>query len=187
MTVYVSMLRGINVGGQKKVNMNTLRELYQGLGFSNVQTYIQSGNVVFESHTTNASKIASIVSGKILESLGYGVHVFIRTRDEFQKVIEGNPLPNRDNSKLYVIFLSDEPSSVSLKQISIARDKGEVFALRGREVYLFCPNGYGRTKLNNNFFETKLKVFTTTRNWNTVNTLLRLAKNLETRGGKTLN
>lgn len=175
MTTFISMLRGVNVGG-KKVEMEKLRQDYVALGFAKVRSYIQSGNVIFETASSNVPRIAGEIEKRIEKSFGFDVTVLIRTEDEINRLIESNPFARKDASKLHVTFLRDKPLQFPNDEIIKAKSKAEDFSVTGREVYLFCPDGYGRTKLSNTFFEKKLKVLATTRNWNTVNTLLSLAR-----------
>ena len=174
MTNYISMLRGINVSGQKKIKMEALKNLYESLNFKNVKTYIQSGNVVFDSKDSS-SLITKNIENKIKETFGFDVKVLIRTKDEFKKVIENNPFKGKEIDKIYVIFLSEVPLIKPVDEINTIKDKKEEFAIFSKEVYLYLPNNYGRTKLNNNFFERKLKVNGTTRNLRTVNKLFEIA------------
>lgn len=178
MTTYVSMLRGINVGGAKRIAMPKLASLYEALGFEAVRTYIQSGNVIFESADQNVVGIREAIEEKIRASLGVSVAVIIRTMEDLSQITVGNPFIARgmDAKKLHVTFLSDVPANASLASGEISRDGADEFYLTGKEIYLFCPDGYGRTKLSNSFFEKKLGVSATTRNWKTVNTLLALAR-----------
>jgi uncharacterized protein (DUF1697 family) len=175
MNTYISMLRGINVGGQKKVGMKELKELYESLGFARVRTYIQSGNVVFDYPDADLSALASKIERGIEVRFGFRVPVAIRTRDELQRLISSTPFMGKDESKVHVTFLSAEPATLAVDEISRAKDGAEEFSISGREIYLFCPNGYGVTKLSNALFERKLKVTATTRNWRTVNALLSMA------------
>ena len=175
MRTYISLLRGINVSGQKKINMEELKKLYESLGFKNVQTYIQSGNVIFEGSDTDVSRLINKIEGKIKNSFGFDVKILIRTKNEMQKLIENTPFNKKDPSKLQVTFLSDSPVQLPLDEINNAKDNSEEVSISGKEIYLFYPNGYGRSKLSNNFFERKLKLSATTRNWKTVNKLLELA------------
>ena len=172
---YISMLRGINVSGQKKIAMAELKKLYESLGFKNVQTYIQSGNVIFECPDTDASKLASRIEKKIKRSFGFDVPVLIRTKDEFRKLIENTPF-SKSADWLYVSFLSSVPANSPIGEINKMKDRLEEFSMSGMEIYLFCPGGYGKTKLSNSLFERKLKVAATTRNWRTVNALFSMAK-----------
>jgi uncharacterized protein (DUF1697 family) len=116
------------------------------------------------------------IEKKIKQSFGFDVYVFIRTKNEFERIIKNNPLTGKDNSKLHVTFLSDKPTNFPIEEINKVKDKAEEFSSSDKEIYLFCPNGYGKTKLSNNFFERELKVSATTRNWKTVNTLYSMAK-----------
>jgi uncharacterized protein (DUF1697 family) len=153
-----------------------LKKLYESLDFKNVQTYIQSGNVIFECFDTNVSELINKIERKIKNSFGFDVLVLIRTITEMQKLIENTPFVKKDTSKLHVTFLSDTPIHSPMDGISKIKDRSEEFFISGKEIYLFCPNGYGRSKLSNNFFEGKLKLSATTRNWKTVNKLLEIAK-----------
>jgi uncharacterized protein (DUF1697 family) len=174
MNTFISMLRGINVSGQKKIRMTELRSLYKSLNLVNVETYVQSGNVVFDSPEQDASKLAKLLEAQIEQSFGYSVPVFIRPPHDFQRLLDSNPFSNarnEDPTKLHVTFLYSPPSESRLSSLEIPNDKADEFFVRDQEIFLFCPNGYGRTKLSNNFFERKLDVSATTRNWKTVNAL----------------
>jgi len=176
MNTYISMLRGINVSGHKKIKMEELKKLYETLGFSDVQTYIQSGNVVFKTSDTNISKLIGKIEKKIKSVFHFDVPVLIRTKNSFRKLIRNTPFVNKDFSNLHVTFLSDSPSHLPLDEINKIKDESAEFFISDKEIYVFCPNGYGRTKLNNNFFEKKLGITVTTRNWKTVNKLLEMAR-----------
>ncbi|MDA4114026.1 MAG: DUF1697 domain-containing protein [Thaumarchaeota archaeon] len=176
MNTYISMLRGINVGGQKKVRMGELKGLYESLGFGKVRTYIQSGNVLFEYRDTDRSSLVRKIERGIDDRFGFEVPVVIRTKDELQRVIANSPFAGKDDTKVHVTFLSAEPTGLTAEEISGAKDEAEEFSISGNEIYLFCPNGYGVTKLSNAFLERKLKVSATTRNWRTVKTLLSMAE-----------
>jgi uncharacterized protein (DUF1697 family) len=181
MPTFISMLRGINVGGHRKVPMNSLRDAYAELGFSNVASYIQSGNVVFDAAEKNAAKVTISIEKHLEQWLGFPVPVVVRNRSELGRVIEDNPYLNgrkEDTAKLYVMFLSARPTAsaaVDLATIQNPNDRGDEFVLVEREVYAFYPNGYGESKLTNVFFEKKLKVSATARNWNTVRALYAMA------------
>jgi uncharacterized protein (DUF1697 family) len=179
MPTYISMLRGINVSGQKKIKMTDLRDLYESLGFDSVQTYIQSGNVVFHSKLADTRKIEKAVSGAILKQYKFDVPVMVRSVKEMNRVVSGNPLlkdNRRDVSKLHVTFLSGKPKALLVKNLEAPVAGDEALQILGSEVFVYCPHGYGKTKLNNSFFENKLSVVATTRNWKTVNVLLEMAK-----------
>lgn len=172
------MLRGINVSGQKKIKMHELKTFYQSLNLKEVTTYIQSGNVIFRCPNTNSKKLEKEIERKIKESFGFNVAVLIRTKDEFEKLIERNPFPKKDITKLHVTFLSDHQKKVPIKDINSVKEKSEEFSISGSEIYLFCPNGCGKSKLSNNFFEKKLNVSATTRNWRTVIKLFAIARSI---------
>ena len=175
MTTYISMLRGINVGGRKKVKMDELKGLYESLGFGHVLTYIQSGNVVFEYERTEIPRLVDRIEKAMKARFGFDVPVVIRTRDEIERVIGKTPFAGKDDSKVHVTFLSGKPTGFPTDEISRVKAAKEEFAFSDEEVYLFCPGGYGATKLSNGFLEKKLKRTATTRNWRTVNVLLSMA------------
>jgi len=170
----ISLLRGVNVGG-KTVSMDQIRRCYESLGFTGVRTYIQSGNVVFHYQKGDSQGLAGKLERGIRDDLGFDVRVIIRTKEEMLRVIENFPFTRREEGKSHVTFLIVKPPNVPVDEIDEVRAKEEKFSISGREIYLFCPNGYGRTKLSNSFFERKLNVSATTRNCRTVNTLYALA------------
>jgi uncharacterized protein (DUF1697 family) len=175
METYVALLRGINVSGQKMIKMQVLQSLFAELGFKNIRTYIQSGNIIFESGKISQDVLAKQIEEKILQSYHFEVPAIIRHHDEIKRILENNPFlikRNEDINKLYVTFLSNESDESDKYDKSDKSIDYDEFIISGKNIYLFCPNGYGRTKLNNNFFESKLKVKATTRNWKTVNALL---------------
>ena len=177
MTTYISMIRGINVGG-KSVKMADLRDIYLSLGLENVETYIQSGNVIFKSENKDSNVLGKEIQQKILDTVGYDVKVVIRTINELKNIIESCPFEIEEEKHVYITFLSDTPDlSIDLKLKNGMRGS-EKFIISSREVYLYLPHGYGRTKLNNNFFEKKFKLDATTRNWKTVNRLYQIAESI---------
>jgi len=169
------MLRGINVSGQKQVRMADLKKLYESLGLANVQTYVQSGNVVFDSPEQDASKLTKSIEAQIEETFDFSVPVLIRSADDFQRVIENHPFAQEDPARVLVTFLYGRPDQSKWDDLRLYKDKVDQFALREQEIFLYCPGGYGKTKLSNTFFEKKLGVVATTRNWKTVNTLYAMA------------
>ena len=180
MVVYVSILRGINVGGHNRIKMADLKVLYETLDFTNVRTLIQSGNVVFNSNLASPSELEARINDEIRIAFNFNVMVFIRTINELKEIIEHNPFcETYEDSKIHITFLSDCPKSPNFKVIDEVKDQSEEFRVSGREIYLFLPNGYGRTKLSNNFFENKLNVNCTTRNWRTVKKLFEMAESEE--------
>jgi uncharacterized protein (DUF1697 family) len=169
------MLRGINVSGQKKIRMADLRELYELLGLKNVQSYLQSGNVVFDSDEQDAGNLSKSIEAQIELTYEFSVPVFIRTGDDFKRVVENHPFAEEETIRVLVTFLYERPKDSKLEELSHHQDKVDQFAIGEQEIFLFCPGGYGRTKLSNNFFEKKLDVIATTRNWKSVNALYEMA------------
>ena len=174
MNTYISMLRGINVSGQKKIRMIALKSLYEAMSFANVQTYLQSGNVVFDTDVQDRSKLTAVIEKQIKLSFGHAVSVFLREGADLRRIIEHNPFlekKNEDPAHLYVTFLYTKPNEATLRQLAAPENETGEFIVGEREIFLFCPDGYGRTKLSNNFFERQLNMPATTRNWRTVNAL----------------
>ena len=175
MITYISLLRGINVGGHK-IAMPQLKELYQSLNFKHVKTYIQSGNVLFETSGVPVEKLKEEIEVEIEKTFNLQVPVFILTIEELKMIIENNPFPDENPRKIHVTFLSEPPVERPVEEINGIKDGSEKFLIAKKEIYLFLPQGYGRTKLSNTFFERKLNLSATTRNWRTVNKLYELAK-----------
>jgi uncharacterized protein (DUF1697 family) len=159
--------------------MSDLKAIYEELKFMNILTYIQSGNVVFKAENkTSPIDLEKKIQNKISEKYNFDVPVIVRTAAEMKQVISVNPFLKQkgiDHEKLHVTFLSELPDKIKLnllKELEFSPDK---FTIIDKEIFIYCPNGYGNSKLSNNFFENKLKVGATTRNWKTVNKLLELA------------
>lgn len=174
---WVSLLRGINVGGHKKIRMADLRTVYESLGFEAVRSYIQSGNVVFRTGKGAASPLARRIEGAIADAFGFDVPVILRTADEMATVVRDNPFlaEGADPSKLHVTFLTEPPSPKVRADFASYREGPDELRLVGREAYLNCPDGLARTKLTPAFMERALGSAATTRNWRTLNTVLELA------------
>lgn len=173
------MLRGINVSGQKLLRMEALREIYVGLGLANPRTYVQSGNVIFESDEKDLAALRKRIEAGIQIACGYSVPVFIRQGRELLHILEHNPFLTRRNidlTRLYVTFLYNSPPESAWGKAIVPAGIADEFSRGEQDVHLFCPNGYGKTKLSNGFFERKLGVPVTTRNWNTVNALYRMVQ-----------
>ena len=181
MKTYISILRGINVSGKNLIKMDTLKEMYEGLGLQSVKTYIQSGNVIFQSEETHINELERKISEAILKRLILSVPVLVREASELKNILGSNPflpLLNGDISKLHITFLSTLPEKQWVAGIENGSYLPDKYFILERCVYLYCPNGYGRTKLSNNFFENKLKVKATTRNLKTLMQLVSLAQTL---------
>jgi uncharacterized protein (DUF1697 family) len=181
MATYISILRGINVSGQKLIKMDALKKSYENMGIQNVTTYVQSGNVIFTCNHFEIGELEQNISRQIDKDFGFEVPVIVLTIDKLKQVIDKNPFlkdPNIDLAFLHVTFLSSKPVQFDHKTIEDKKKSGEEIVFSDTAVYLYCPNGYGRTKLNNNFLEAKLKVGATTRNWKTTNELFKIAERL---------
>jgi len=173
---YAALLRGINVGGNKKIAMAELRVLLTGLGYADVATYLQSGNAVFSSPQQPAEALGSAIEAAIAADLGTGVRVMVRTGAEIAAAIERCPLPGQPQNpaRFFVAFLSAEPDPARALEIERLSFEPDQIWVRGSEAFLWCPNGAADTKLTNNLIEKRLGVTATSRNWNTVSKLASL-------------
>jgi uncharacterized protein (DUF1697 family) len=179
MAVYIAMLRGINVGPHKRIKMDRLRASFEGLGFKQVKTYIQSGNVVFK--TGKISGLGKKIEERLLNDFGFSVSVILRTREEMKKVIRGNPLLKEkgiDPLKLHVVFLSDAPTPAALTKLEGLTLPPDQARCSGKELYLYFPNGVSGSSLWKHPLDRVLSVTATMRNWNTVNQLHAMAQEL---------
>jgi uncharacterized protein (DUF1697 family) len=176
---FVALLRGINVGGHKIIKMEQLRKAFEGMGFEDVATYVQSGNVVFKAAKKASDDLPRKIEEMLLRQFSMSVPVIVRTAEEVDDVLRNNPfLKERglDVTKLHVTFLSHTPPKAAIKEADAIAAGPDRFLCRGQEIYLHCPNGFGGTKLSINAFEKALAVGATTRNWNTVNKLHEMAR-----------
>ena len=179
MNTYIVLLRGINVSGHRMIKMEDLKYVLSELDFTSIRTYIQSGNIIFESEKKDPAYLEKQIEEKILNHFEFHVPVVIRNRPELENIQKNNPfLGNRSEpiDKLHVTLFPEKPDQQQLKKIEGLQFLPDEFIVSGREVYLFCPNGYGRTKLTNQFFENKLKLTATTRNWKTIEALLQMSR-----------
>ncbi|HHH50621.1 MAG TPA: DUF1697 domain-containing protein [Saprospiraceae bacterium] len=175
---YIALLRGINVSGQKKIKMAELREQLSSLGFTDLQTYIQSGNIVFKTKKTSHSKLEKAIHNKIKTAYGFDVPVMVRTKQELAKAIQNCPYandPKREEKFIAVTFLSAAPSDTAIAVLNEKDYSPEEWVIDNNILYLYAANGFGRAKMSNNLFERKLKLTATTRNWRTVNKLLEMS------------
>jgi uncharacterized protein (DUF1697 family) len=177
---YVSLLRGVNVGG-KVVRMENVAELYRSMGLWDVRTYIQSGNVLFNTSEKDIPRLAAELQAGMKNRFSIDVTVIIRSRRELTSVVDRNPYVKRglESKVLYVTFLAEKPAAMALRSLPVDENTPDRYEAIGREVYLWCPGGYGKTVYSNCYFEKHVKVGSTTRNWNTVTNLLDIA------GGRT--
>lgn len=181
MGIFIALLRGINVSGHNMINMNALKTCFQELDYQNVKTYIQSGNIVFQSLMEDTYMIAERIKQKIEKEFGFSVPVLVIPIDYLEKVIYQNPFLNdtiKDPAFFHVTFLYSDQYLSTFDQIESRKKENEAIILQHDVIYLYCPDGYGQTKLTNSLIESKLKVGTTTRNWKTVNELYKIAKEI---------
>lgn len=178
MRTYISILRGINVSGKNPIKMEALRKTYEHAGFSKVQSYVQSGNIIFQSDSPHTGELEREITRLIKMDFGFEVPVIVLTTGTFKRIIENNPFPQqgKDPGFFHVTFLSERPEQDAVPVIESKKSEGEAIAFSDEAVYLYCPDGYGKSRLTNAFIEAKLNVTATTRNWRTVNELLRIAE-----------
>jgi uncharacterized protein (DUF1697 family) len=167
--IHLALLRGINVTGKNVLPMKDLVRMFSDAGCSNVRTYIQSGNAIFET-PGEATKIAQTVTAKIEKKFGYRVPIIIRTSEQLLATIRANPFLKAgvDQKWLHVYFLAHSPNTAAIASLDPTRSAPDVFHVRGQEIYLHLPNGMGRSKLTNAYFDSKLSTTCTARNWATV-------------------
>ncbi len=174
---HVALLRGLNVGGKNRLPMKDLAEVFSAAGCLDVQTYIQSGNVVFGASAALAKRLPALVSAAISKAHGHQVPIVLRTAEELRAAARGNPFlkAGADPDALHVAFLAEVPTAAAVSALDPERSPGDDFAVRGRDVYLRLPNGVARTKLTNAYIDRTLGTISTLRNWRTLLALLELA------------
>jgi uncharacterized protein (DUF1697 family) len=172
MKTYIALLRGINVGGSHVLPMKELKVVLENDGCVDVQTYIQSGNVIFRSAMSDAARLAKRITAAVSRSHGFEPRVLVLTRGEIESAATGNPFPEAvENPKsLHLFFLTEIPKKPDLKSCEALKAKSERFELKGRILYLHTPDGFGRSQLAKRA-ERLLGVEATARNWRTVTTL----------------
>lgn len=198
MTTFIALLRGINILGRKIIRMAELKKSLEGLGltrgqeavpdrstpsgkasqrrqktlkFEKVETYLQSGNVLFSARQSDVKKLAAGIKGRVAKDFGFEVEVLVLPQKDMVRVANANPFSDADVKSLYVVFLFELVKKSEFDKLKLPLQSGERAVLVGQAVYLSLPNGYGKTKVNNNYFEKALGVSATTRNWNTVTAL----------------
>jgi uncharacterized protein (DUF1697 family) len=175
--VYIALLRGVNVASKNILNMKDLVYSLEKHNYRNVRTYIQSGNIIFELKNKQVTDIAGNIENMIKKDFNKSVKVIIRSGKELEIISNQNPFIRDigiDISKLHVTFLNGKADQASIPLLEKFLSIGESYKVLGKEVYLYCPNGYGKTKLNNTNIEKKFNTIATTRNWNTIQNLLKL-------------
>lgn len=181
MNTYIALLRGINVGGHKKIKMADLKEVLRKLEFRDVVTYIQSGNIVFKDPSENIDALETKIKAAIKKHFDFDVPVLIITHNTLQEILQNNPYAKRlekgeiEDKKMYFMLLCDQPDPIAVSELSKVSFEPEEFLITKNAIYLFAANNYGKTKLHSNFFEKKLKCQGTTRNLKTLTKLLELS------------
>jgi uncharacterized protein (DUF1697 family) len=178
MTSYVALLRAVNVGGRSQVAMSDLRRLLTDLRFDDVQSLLQSGNLVFKAAAGPGTQLEAKLQTEMKKRLGLETAVFVRTAKEMDAVITGNPFPAEakgDPSHLVVLFLKDAPKADAVEALRAGIKGPERVQAKGRHAYMVYPAGIGRSRVTNAMIETKLGIQGTGRNWNTVLKLAALA------------
>jgi uncharacterized protein (DUF1697 family) len=184
MTVFVSLLRAVNVGGRGTIRMTALADLYRAQGFDSVMTVLQSGSVVFSTRLRSAARVADRIGDAIEEAFGFRPVVVMRTADELRGTIARNPFADRTDvapGRLVVMFLAGTPARGAGKALAAAYQGPEDIHLRGSEVFIHYVNGIGRSKLTGAVLERTFGVAGTARNWNTVMKTANIADCIETR------
>ncbi|WP_397447756.1 DUF1697 domain-containing protein [Polaribacter sp. R77954] len=174
----IGILRGINVGGKRKILMADLKSMCEELGLKKVTTYIQSGNLVFNSDKPN-SELENNLEKAITEKYGFDVPIIVRTQKELENSINNNTFFEKDVDikQLHLTFLKEKPSKENIEKALTFNYKSDKFKIDNKDAFIFCAGKYHESKLTNNFFEKQLKVGATTRNWKTVMKLSELSKN----------
>src|SRR5712692_12066511 len=182
MAVIISMLRGVNVGGHNKIKMEALRALYESLKLWEAQTYVQSGNVIFRTEERDIARLAKRIENGIERKFGFRPNVILRTAAEMREVIARNPFAKRrgiEPGKLLVSFHASDPGEEARERVRQMKCDPEEMRIEGREIYIYFPNGAGRSKLPWAGLGKMLKTPGTGRNWNSVTKMLEMAERLE--------
>ncbi len=178
LSTHLALLRGINVGGKNMLPMKELVEIFLDVGCSDVRTYIQSGNVIFNAPPRLLESLRGAVEQRIAAQFGYQIPIVLRTASQLAEAIGNNPFlkPGADLKPLHVLFLADLPTPQAIAKLDPERSRPDAFVVHNREIYLHLPNGVAGTKLTNSYFDSKLATVSTGRNWATVLKLLELMK-----------
>jgi len=178
-TIYVALLRGINVGGHKQVAMADLRDLLTQVGFVDARSLLQSGNLVFRSDAGTGVRLERLLEAEAEKRLGLRTDFLVRTAEEWKAVVARNPFPDeaeRDPAHLLVVFLKDAPDGKNVEALQAVITGPEIVRAHGRQAYIVYPSGIGRSRLTSTLIEKKLDTRGTGRNWNTVLKLGALVK-----------
>ena len=175
MNTFIALFRGINVGGKNILPMKDLAGILEGVGYNNVKTYIQSGNVVFQTKKKQANNIAGEISVKISESFGFEPRIMLLAASDLERAIENNPFKTENGKALHFYFLDSCPKNPDIEKLIAVKSKSEEFKLHKNVFYLYAPDGIGRSKLAAKV-EQCMGLPVTARNWNTVNKLISMVK-----------
>jgi len=177
MTTHLALLRGINVSGHNMIKMEALKATLEAIGFQNVTTYIQSGNVFVDTEEENASKVGFLIKQEIFKAFGHEVPVIVIGKDDLSACFKNNPFLNEkdlDIKKLYVAFVSIELKKESINDLKMSQFKPDEVAIDQNRIFIKYAVGAGKTRLDQKYIEKKLNVISTIRNWNTVTQLLKM-------------
>lgn len=177
MPIFVAFLRAINVGGRNIIKMSELKECLETIHLKHIQTFLQSGNVVFESELEDTEKLQILIQHAIEFVFSLNVPVVVRTHQEIENVIKSQPFENYlslPKDKIFICYLQTAPTATTLAAFKPIDSKGDIFTVVDKNIFIYCQNPYNETKLQNNFFEKKLLTFATTRNYNTTNEILNI-------------
>lgn len=175
MNTYVALFRGINVGGNNIISMKELKNLFEKLKFQNVKSYIQSGNIIFDSHETDVSKLIGKIAIALQNTFRMNPHIFLLSKKDIEKAIKINPFVKAvdDHKSLHFFFLASKPVDAEISKMEEMKRQTEQFVLTDKVLYLFAPEGIGKSKLAANV-ERLLGVSATARNWRTINEVYRI-------------
>jgi uncharacterized protein (DUF1697 family) len=171
-STHVALLRGVNVGGKNCVPMKELAEIFAKAGCADVRTYIQSGNVLFRATRALAGSLPPRITEQIAKRFGCQIPIVLRTAEQLADAVRDNPFREVPQELLHVYFLAALPDASRIAQLDPDRSKPDRFVVHRREIYLHLPNGIGRSKLTNAYFDSRLATTSTARNWRTTVKLL---------------
>jgi uncharacterized protein (DUF1697 family) len=180
MATVVAFLRGVNMTGHNTIKMAELTVLCRKIGYKDAETYIQSGNVIFTNPDNRTeAETELLIEHAIKKQFGHDISVMIRSAEELKKVLKVNPFMQSegiDQSKHAALFLKEAPLPIQTDKLAGIDYPPDKFFVSGKEIFIWCPNGFGKTRLYTNFFENKMKVIGTARNWKTISTLVEIAE-----------
>jgi uncharacterized protein (DUF1697 family) len=181
MSTFISLLRGINVSGQRMIKMDALKKLCTDLKFEDIQTYIQSGNIIYNYEESDKDKISDLLKTAIEKTFSFDVPVITLVSSELENIIKSNPFlqdKTKDTTFFYITFLAKNPAKENIELLQYTDFKNDKYQVIDKAIYLYCPDSYRNSKLTNSFLESKLKVPATTRNWKTANELFKIANKI---------